>query len=207
MSKENPGSARNRLVPPAAVLGCLVLAARSVTFGAGVERLDSCFVPPPEFVHDFNHFRSPLQFSDGRPVKTATDWILRRREILDYWHKVMGPWPPLLERPTVSVLHSESRQNLTQHRVRLEIAPGQTSEGWLLVPEGCGPFPAVLVPFYEPETSIGLKGENRDFAFQLARRGFVTLSIGSPGGDARRPAGANRTKWRRFGDRTARSRA
>jgi pimeloyl-ACP methyl ester carboxylesterase len=28
----------------------------------------------------------------------------------------------------------------------------------------------------------------RDFGLQLARRGFVTLSIGSPGGDARHPA-------------------
>jgi len=57
------------------------------------------------------------------------------------------------------------------------------------VPEGTGPFPAVLVVYYEPETSAGLNPEqpNRDFALQLARRGFVTLSIGTPGGDARKP--------------------
>jgi hypothetical protein len=29
--------------------------------------------------------------------------------------------------------------------------------------------------------------ELRDFAYQLTKRGFVTLSIGSPGGDARKP--------------------
>src|SRR5207237_10498359 len=52
-----------------------------------------------------------------------------------------------------------------------------------------GPFPAVLVVYYEPETSAGLNPEqpNRDFGLQLARRGFVTLSIGTPGGDARKP--------------------
>jgi hypothetical protein len=187
MSNENAEITKRRLVLGAAVLGFLVLAARFVTSAAGAEGLESNFVPPSEFVNDFGSFRSPLQFNDGRPVKNASDWVVRRREILDYWYKVMGPWPPLLERPTVNILHSESRENFTQHRVRLEIAPSQTNEGWLLVPEGRGPFPAVLVPFYEPETSIGLKGENRDFAFQLARRGFVTLSIGSPGGDARRP--------------------
>ena len=46
----------------------------------------------------------------------------------------------------------------------------------------------MLVPFYEPETSVGL-GErpNRDFARQLTRAGFVTLSIGTPAGDARSP--------------------
>jgi hypothetical protein len=60
--------------------------------------------------------------------------------------------------------------------------------GYLLMPEGAGPFPAVLVPFYEPETSAGLKDSPfLDFGLQLARRGFVTLSIGSPSGDARKP--------------------
>ena len=32
-------------------------------------------------------------------------------------------------------------------------------------------------------TSIGLGKPNRDFAYQLTKRGFVTLSIGSPGGE------------------------
>jgi len=32
-----------------------------------------------------------------------------------------------------------------------------------------------------------LAKELRDFAYQLAKRGFVTLAIGSPGGDARQP--------------------
>src|SRR5262249_45592351 len=36
------------------------------------------------------------------------------------------------------------------------------------------------VVFYDALTGIGKKGELRDFAYQLARRGFVTLSIGSP---------------------------
>ncbi|MEM4693159.1 MAG: sialidase, partial [Nitrososphaerota archaeon] len=58
----------------------------------------------------------------------------------------------------------------------------------LLVPERPGRLPAVVVPYYEPESSVGLaKMGLRDFGLQLARRGFVTLSIGSPGGDARRP--------------------
>src|SRR2546430_10838404 len=37
------------------------------------------------------------------------------------------------------------------------------------------------------ETSIGLRKPLLDFGYQLAKRGFVTLSIGSPGGDARKP--------------------
>jgi dienelactone hydrolase len=99
----------------------------------------------------------------------------------------MGEWPPLLDAPKLNVLRTEARERFTQSRVEVRYAEKLVSEGWLLVPPGSGPFPAVLVPFYEPETSIGLKGERRDFALQLVRKGFVALAIGSPGGDARLP--------------------
>jgi hypothetical protein len=61
---------------------------------------------------------------------------------------------------------------------------GKQAEGYLLVPKGDGPFPAVFVPFYEPETSIGegKKGQGtHDYGLQLVKRGMVTLSIGTPG--------------------------
>jgi dienelactone hydrolase len=146
------------------------------------------FKTPSEFANDFGKYESPLNFDDGRHVKTIEEWRQRRKEILDKWHKMMGPWPPLLEKPATELLEKKSRENFTQHRMRVEIAPKQMTEGYLLVPNAPGPFPAVLVPYYEPETSIGLsKQELRDFGYQLARRGFVTLSIGSPGGNARLP--------------------
>jgi pimeloyl-ACP methyl ester carboxylesterase len=57
-----------------------------------------------------------------------------------------------------------------------------------LTPPGAGPFPAVLVVYYEPETSVGLSQQPlRDFGWLLAQRGFVTLSIGTPGGNAWQP--------------------
>lgn len=123
----------------------------------------------------------------GREVKNETQWTLRRQEILETWHAALGRWPELLARPKLEVIRTEHREAFVQHRVRLEIAAGRLEEGWLLVPAGNGPFPAVLVPFYDPETSIGLKGRLRDFARQLTLRGFVSLSMGSPGGDARKP--------------------
>ncbi|MEW6161346.1 MAG: prolyl oligopeptidase family serine peptidase, partial [Verrucomicrobiota bacterium] len=103
------------------------------------------------------------------------------------WTRIMGAWPPLIERPKIEFLSSETRENFHQHRIRIELAPEYFQEAWLLVPEGAGPFPAVVVPYYEPESSIGKKQELRDFGYQLTRRGFVSLSIGSPGGDARKP--------------------
>jgi hypothetical protein len=147
------------------------------------------WTPPPEFAGDLGTFRRLLRFEDGRPVTTPALWAERRQELLRLWHTAMGAWPPLLERPALEVLARQRQPGETfeRRRVRLEIARGQTGEGWLLVPDRPGPLPAVLVPFYEPETSIGQGRPLRDFGLQLARRGFVTLSIGSPGGDARRP--------------------
>jgi hypothetical protein len=146
------------------------------------------FTPPKEFAGQLGNYRSPLLFNDGSQVKSAADWQRRRTEILAQWHGLMGTWPPVLEKPKLEFLAQSQRENFTQHRVRVELAPGVSGEAWLLIPDGKGPFPAVLVPFYEPETSIGLgKSPQRDFAVQLTRKGFVSLSIGSPGGDARKP--------------------
>jgi len=145
-------------------------------------RLAPIFRPPAKYKDDLGAYRSPLKFADGRPVKSAGDWEKRRREILKTWHEALGPWPALIARPRVEHRKKENRDNFTQHQVSVEVAPGAKRDGYLLVPDGKGPFPAVLVVFYDPETGIG-KGKRSkllDFAYQLARRGFVTLSIGSP---------------------------
>jgi hypothetical protein len=146
------------------------------------KRLAPFFRPPPGFANDLGSYRSPLKFYDGRPVKDAAEWPKRRQEILQTWHEIMGPWPALIRKPRVEYLAKERRDGLTQHHVRLEIAPGrETDDAYLLVPDGRGPFPAVLVVFYDAKTGIGLgKAPQRDFAYQLAKRGFVALSLGSP---------------------------
>lgn len=146
------------------------------------------FTPPAQYARQFGKYRSPLLFDDGTPVKTAAEWQRRRREILGHWHGVMGPWPAVIEKPAIEYVETKRRENFTQHKVRVETARGQVTDGYLLVPDGTGPFPAVFVPFYEPETSTGQNDKKlRAFAYDLTRRGFVTLSIGSPGGDARQP--------------------
>ena len=151
-------------------------------------RIAPFFQPPPEYANQFGAYCSPLLFRDGTTVKTAPEWGRRREEILQQWHELMGPWPAVIEKPKLEFLAKSRRDNFTQHRVRLEIAVRQTGEGWLLIPDGPGPFPAVLVLFYEPDTSAGLNQKPLcDFAYQLTRRGFVSLSIGTPGGDARKP--------------------
>ena len=156
----------------------------SITFAEGPYA-----VMPAEFAEQSAVGASPLLFRDGTSVKTTEDWQRRRQEILSEWHAIMGKWPPIIEKPKIEVLETHTRGNgITQRKIRVEIAPKQFGEGYLLFPKVTGKRPAVFVPFYEPETSTGLGGRPmRDFAWQLTQRGFVTLSIGSPGGDARKP--------------------
>jgi hypothetical protein len=131
-------------------------------------------------VADLGSYRSPLKFDDGTPVRDAKGWGKRRAEILAYWHGAMGAWPPVIEKPKLELGAKERREGVTQYAAKVETAPGRTvDDAYLLVPDGKGPFPAVLVVYYEAKTGVGLgKAELRDFALQLAKRGFVTLSLG-----------------------------
>ena len=140
------------------------------------------FQPPAELVGDLGDYRSPLIFDDGRAVRTGEEWTARREEILQFWLEAIGPWPPLIDRPQMEVLESEAREELVQKKVRFPAAPGLEIEGYLLAPAGAKSRPAVLVVYYDPATGVGLnpKSALRDFGYQLARRGFVALSIGWP---------------------------
>lgn len=137
------------------------------------------FSPPAEFDGELGDYRSPLRFADGSMVETAEEWGNRRNEILDRWHGLMGKWPALITDPEVEILETERRESFEQLRIRFRWTPKEMTTGYLLIPDGDSPRPAVVTVYYEPETAIGLGKENRDFAYQLARRGFVTLSLGT----------------------------
>jgi hypothetical protein len=136
------------------------------------------FFSPPQGYQDFGKYSS----------LASTNWSEASKQIKATWESYMGAWPPLLSSNDFRVLETTNRDNFVQKRVEITVAKGLTNVGWLLVPNGARHRPAVLIPYYEPETSVGLsKQKLRDFGLQLARRGFVTLSIGSPGGDTRAP--------------------
>lgn len=144
------------------------------------QQISPFFVCPAEFEGDLGDFRSPLRFYDGRPVVTPADWTARRSEILGKWHGMMGPWPELIRDQKLELLSTELREDFVQHRVRFYWMPGEQTEGYLLVPPGKGKKAAVVTVFYEPETAAGIGGKPyRDYAYQLVKRGFVTLSIGT----------------------------
>ncbi len=143
------------------------------------DKIKPYFAPPRAWQGKLGNYKSPLEFADGTKVQTPADWSRRRAEIVSEWEGLLGKWPPLNTEPEVEILETTRRENLTQHRIRFHWTPNEQTTGYLLIPDGDGPHPAVVTVYYEPETAIGLGNANRDFAWQLARRGFVALSIGS----------------------------
>ena len=143
--------------------------------------LSAYFKPPAELANSLGQHKSPLMLNDGTTVKTPGDWGKRREEIKTYWHGLMGAWPPIIANPKVEYLEKQEIDGIPISRIRIETAPGrQVNDAYLLKPaKGTGPFPAVVVVFYEANTAIGKgKSEYRNYAIQLAKRGFVTLSLG-----------------------------
>mgnify|MGYP000968360594 CR=1 FL=1 len=138
------------------------------------------FNPPKEFKNQYGNYRSPFLFYNGDTVKTKQDWQKRRMEIHHHWMSMMGEWPPIIKNQQIEIIQTIQREDFRQYLVRFYWTPNEQTEGYLLIPNKKGKKPAIIVVYYEPETAIGM-GEkpNRDFAYQLTKRGFVTLSLGT----------------------------
>ncbi len=154
--------------------------------GESWQKIEKYFSPPEGYVDDFGDYESPLLFpdEDGHIASQPAQWDRRRSDIRREWMTLMGEWPPLREDQQLQIFATEQRDGFIQHRVRFRWLPDPAppTEGYLLVPDDVEPgakLPAVITVYYEPETAVGLGKENRDFAYQLVKRGFVTLSIGT----------------------------
>jgi hypothetical protein len=147
--------------------------------------IERFFAPPAEFADKFGDYRPVTRFDDESKVESAKDWPRRRLEILKYWHGVLGAWPKILDKPRIRYTKSEHVENFTRHEIEIEVAADRfVGSQYLLVPDGDGPFPAVVVPWYNAADGAGLNEKQRDrtdYGYQLAKRGFVALCIGEIG--------------------------
>ncbi len=146
------------------------------------QKIAPYFSVPDQFKDQYGLYRSPLKFYDGREVNNPADWKKRRVEILDRWKGLMGKWPALITDQRLEFLDSVRKDGYIQYHVRFSWVPLQKTNGYLLVPDGKGKKPAVITVYYEPETAAGLGRPDlpdRDFAYQLCKKGFVTLSLGT----------------------------
>lgn len=142
-------------------------------------RLAPHFEVPQRFENQYGNYRSLLVTKEGKPITTTEQWHQQRVRLRREWHDLLGNWPPLITEPKMEILETTKRGQITQHKIRYEWVPNQQTTGYLLLPPGEEPCGAVIVVYYEPETGIGLGKPQRDFAIQLAKRGLVTLSIGT----------------------------
>lgn len=141
--------------------------------------IETFFSPPKQYEEKYGEFRSLFQFYNGGKVETKEDWRKRREEILQKWHGMMGEWPDLLKDQEFELIDSIQKYGYIEYRVSFNWLPEERTEGYFLVPDLAGKLPAVITVFYEPETAVGKGKEYRDFAYQLVKRGFITLSIGT----------------------------
>jgi dienelactone hydrolase len=146
------------------------------------DELMAYFQPPAELQDEMGEYRSPLVRQDGSIVSSVEQWRQHRERLRTAWHESMGPWPELIEDPTVRTVSETARAGgIRQLQLKMEVAlGGDMVDAFLLRPPGDGPFPAVLVVYYDAQTGAGLGTPLRDFGWQLAQRGFVTLSLGKP---------------------------
>jgi dienelactone hydrolase len=127
------------------------------------------------------------------PVKTATDWQHRRAEILRGMATVMGPLPGREKRCVLDVRVEEEVDAGTYIRRRITYAsePGGRVPAYLCIPKAVlnnpdRKTPAVLC--LHPTNNevgygsvVGLSTKpNRQYASELAERGYVTLSPSYP---------------------------
>ncbi|HWA08122.1 MAG TPA: alpha/beta fold hydrolase [Opitutaceae bacterium] len=129
---------------------------------------------PPDFdaFPRHNALPEPLQFADGRAVKTAADWPARRAEIRQLFEKYdLGSLPPKPPLDRAVVLDETRGEGYLTRNVRLEFGPQgkATMRVQVTIPDGNGVRPVLISP--------NLPG----WGPSLVRRGYI--SAGYAGND------------------------
>lgn len=143
------------------------------------EEIKVYFEPTQDYVNQFGDYPSVLNDENGNKLHKVEDWPAKRDQIRAKWMQQMGEWPGYITDQSFQFLDTTIMEGYTQYKVKFRWLPNAETEGYLLVPQQAGKKPAVITVFYEPETAIGQGKADRDFALQLCKRGFVSLSLGT----------------------------
>jgi cephalosporin-C deacetylase-like acetyl esterase len=152
------------------------------SFNAWLERTHEL---PPDFdaLPKINSLPDPLQFLNGRVVKSAEDWKARRVEILALEQKYdVGTFPPKPKLANVVVLSESNTNGQITRNLRLEFGPDQkaTLRAVITFPTGDGPFPVMISP--------NINGGAGGFGGAALARGYI--SAGFAGNDSQNDANA-----------------
>lgn len=139
--------------------------------------------------HDLMHYLDASGVA--HPVRTPADWEIRRGHILENMQQVMGPLPDE-ERagpPAYEIIESLSFPAYTRKTIRYVTASWDATPAFLFIPKGDAVvFPAPAMLCLHPTSPLGKRivageGErpNRNYAQELAERGYVVLAPDYPG--------------------------
>jgi dienelactone hydrolase len=127
------------------------------------------------------------------PVRSIDDWQQRRREIMAGVQAVMGPLPSDEKRSSLDIQVEEEVDcgSYVRRRITYGSEPNSRVPAFLLAPksallDGAKPVAAVLCPHPTDNQHgygvvVGLGGKaNRQYAAELAKRGYVVLAPSYP---------------------------
>lgn len=148
----------------------------------------------PARLDPFRPLEVRLPEGGSRPAATPTEWASRRQEIVNMAQTVMGPLPDGSKRCPLDLrIEAQSDEgNYIRQRITYQAEPGSRTPAYLCVPKPAlqsgtqAPFPAVLCLHPTDNQAgygvvVGLGGKaNRQYASELAARGFVTISPNYP---------------------------
>ncbi|MDA0832038.1 MAG: prolyl oligopeptidase family serine peptidase [Planctomycetota bacterium] len=170
-----------------------IFSQQSLSFGLVLSLLSTCvFAAPPRLPRD-----NLLLFRDSegktQPVKSLDDWQRRREEIIRGMEDVMGKLPGNEKRSPLDVKIEKEFDGGTYIRrlITYTSEPGCRTPAYLLIPKdvlaGKRQSPAILCLHGTNDvvghgSIVGL-GDNkhREYARELAERGFVTFAPSYPG--------------------------
>lgn len=122
-------------------------------------------------------------------IETSEQWACRRAHIVENMQQVMGPLPEgdRSKPPAYELLETDEFPAYTRKTIRYEADPGGPVTAFLFLPKNTvGPGPAMLC--LHPTSPLGKRivaGEgqkpNRNYASELAERGYVALAPDYPG--------------------------
>ena len=170
-------------------LGYFVLGGLVVAAGAG--RRAASEEPAAPLYPDHEKLLVVRSLDGGEtPVKTPSDWQVRRAHIVSHLQEVMGPVPGGERRVLLDLKVLETFDETAHVRKKVSYAsePGDRVPGWLLIPKTPrvqGKFPAMLCLHQTvsigKDEPVGLGGKvNLQYAKELAERGYVVLAPDYP---------------------------